>query len=111
MPVNRMLMEGAWTAMTHAQNASIEPAIRCSYVSGTAAPALPGRDRRLRNLHRRRHRARHLAGGGVAQPDGTRAGPRRPAAAPHQPDHHSDHGPPARPGADPAGAPPTPETP
>ncbi len=80
------------TGSSHTQNAWIESAIRSGYGSGTEAPALPGRDRRLGNLHRRRHRTRHLAGGGVAQPDGPRAGSRRPAAAPHQQDCHPDHG-------------------
>jgi len=96
-------MTGAWGAVSHTQNAWIESAIRSGYGSGAEAPALPGRDRRLRNLHRRRDRTRHLAGGGVTQPDGARAGSRRPAAAPHEQDDHPDHGRSARAGAGPAG--------
>src|SRR6202042_616043 len=74
MPANLVLMAGAWTAPSYAQNAWIESAIRSGYGSGTEAPALPGRDRRLGDLHRRRDRTRHLAGRGVSQPDGARAG-------------------------------------
>jgi predicted ATPase len=77
---------------------------RCWRRSALEAPALPGRHRRLRNLHRRRYRARHLAGRGVSEPDGPGAGSRRPTAAPHQQDRHPDHGRRARPGPGQTGA-------
>ena len=38
----------------HSQNACMRPAIRSGYGCGAATPALPGRDRRRRQLHRRR---------------------------------------------------------
>src|SRR5215467_14535337 len=72
-----VVMAGAWAIVTDTQNASIEAAIRFSYGSGAAAPALPGHDRGRGNVYRRRDRSRRLAGRRVAQPHGPRAGPRR----------------------------------